>query len=78
VRSLGGNRYAVRGTFTIRDRTRNVEVPFTLSLQGGAATIQGAMKLKRLDYDIGLGEWRDTRWVGDEVELRFRVALRPG
>lgn len=77
VRALDGDRYAVSGTFTIRDRTRNMEVPFRLSLQDGATSIQGDLKLNRLDYDIGLGEWRDTRWVGDEVTLRFRVALIP-
>lgn len=78
VRTLGGDRYVVMGKFTIRDRTRDVEVPFVLASQDGVLAIQGEMTIQRLDYDVGLGQWRDTRWVGNEVKLRFRVALVPG
>jgi polyisoprenoid-binding protein YceI len=74
---LGAGRYEVTGRFTIRDRTKDVEVPFTLTTNNGAAMVAGEMTLKRLDYDIGLGQWQDTRWVGNEVVLRFTVALKP-
>ncbi len=75
IRLLGPGRYAVTGRFTLRDRTRIIEAPFTLAEVPGGAVISGDIALQRLDYDIGLGEWRDTRWVGNEVLLRFRVAL---
>jgi polyisoprenoid-binding protein YceI len=77
IRPSGTGRYIVAGRFTIRDRTRDVEVPFKWKSVGGAARVEGEMTLKRLDYDIGLSQWRDTRWVGDEVLLRFSVALKP-
>ncbi|MBI1733437.1 MAG: YceI family protein [Gammaproteobacteria bacterium] len=76
VTALGSGRYAAAGRFTIRDRTRDVEVPFTLSGAEGTPVIAGETAIRRLDYDIGLGQWRDTRWVGDEVTLRFSVTLR--
>lgn len=77
IRSLGAGRYAVTGRFTLRDRTRTIEAPFTLVQGEGTAVISGDIALQRLDYDIGLGEWLDTRWVGNEVLLRFRVGLTP-
>lgn len=73
VQALGGGRFTTTGKFTIRDRTRDVQVSFTLADD----TIRGQLKLQRLDYDIGLGQWRDTRWVGNDVDLRFRVTLKP-
>ncbi len=76
IQSMGNGKYSVRGQFTLRDITREIEVPFLLTqTTGGGSQISGETTIKRLDYDIGLGEWRDTRWVGEEVMLRFNVKL---
>lgn len=77
MRTLGNGRFAVTGQFTLRDRTRDVSVTFTLDGDDGTRTLQGQLTLQRLDFDIGIGQWRDTRWVGNDVELRFHVALQP-
>ena len=78
IKSMGVGKYSVRGRFTLRDITREIEVPFSMApAQGGGMQLTGETVIKRLDYDIGLGEWRDTRWVGDDVVLRFDVALMP-
>ena len=37
--------------------------------------LQGETRINRLDYKVGVGEWEDTRWVGDEVTLKFAVKL---
>jgi hypothetical protein len=39
--------------------------------------LEGRATLRRLEFGIGAeGDWRDTRWVGDEVEVRFELRLR--
>lgn len=76
IRALGAGKYSVRGSFTLRDITREIEVPFSMTAAGTGMQISGEITIKRLDYDIGLGEWRDTHWVGDDVLLRFTVALK--
>jgi len=75
IKSTGEGKYSVRGRFTLRDVTREIEVPFAMAPAKTGMQISGETVIKRLDYNIGLGEWRDTRWVGDEVTLRFTVAL---
>ncbi len=76
IKPMGDGKYSVHGRFTLRDVTREIEVPFSMApAQSGRMQISGETVIKRLDYNIGLGEWRDTRWVGDEVTLRFTVAL---
>lgn len=78
LRSLGQGRYQVTGKLTLRDVTRELTVPFTLRpAADGGAELEGRLRLKRLDYGIGRGQWADTRWVGDRVEVSFSVALKP-
>ena len=75
IEAAGEGEFRVRGHFTLRNITREVEVPFTFVRRDAGALIEGETRIQRLEYDIGLGEWRDTRWVGDTVVLKFTVAL---
>lgn len=78
VKALGNNHYQVTGRLTLRDVTREITVPFTFTpIAGGGARLEGKLDFERLDYHIGLGQWQDTRWVGDRVEVTFAVALIP-
>jgi polyisoprenoid-binding protein YceI len=79
IKPLGQGRYQLTGTLTIRDQTRRVALPFSWILQadGKGGRLEGAFSLKRLDYQIGQGQWADTRWVGDQVDLKFAVNFKP-
>jgi len=76
--SLGDGRYEARGRLTIRDVTRDLAVPFGFqaSTGGRTATMSGNATIRRLDFGVGQGEWRDTQWVGDEVTIRFDLLLQ--
>jgi polyisoprenoid-binding protein YceI len=79
VKPLGSGRYQVTGKLTIRDVTRSISVPFTWTPanDGKSAKLEGQLSLQRLDYQIGQGQWADTKWVGDQVDLSFSVAFKP-
>lgn len=69
-------------TLTMRDVTREVVMPFTLTItEGGGiltAKAQGELRVNRLDYGVGQGQWRDTGTVADEVVITFDItATRP-
>jgi len=74
----GDGEYEAQGRLTIRDRTRDVPLRFSFTRSAaGAAVLEGRATLRRLEFGIGAeGDWRDTRWVGDEVEVRFELRLR--
>jgi len=76
--SLGNGRYEARGRLTLRDVTRDLAVPFGFqaSTDGRTATMSGSATVRRLDFGVGQGEWRDTEWVGDEVTIRFDLLLQ--
>ena len=78
IKVLSAGHYEVTGKLTLRNVTREITVPFSFTpAAGGSARLQGTLDFKRLDYDIGLGQWRDTRWVGDKVDVKFSVTLVP-
>jgi polyisoprenoid-binding protein YceI len=74
IRALGGNRYAMRGTLTLKGKSREMVVPVRYVPGKTAATFDGAFTLKRLDFGIGEGLWADVATVANEVEVTFRIA----
>jgi len=71
-----GAGFRALGELTIRGTTKPAAVRFTLAPAGLASIMKGTANLRRLAFDLGQGEWESTEWVGDEVEVRFELALR--
>ena len=74
VRPLGNNRYEMRGTLTLKGKSRELVVPVTYTPGKGAASFDGAFILKRLEFGIGEGMWADVATVANEVQVKFRIA----
>ena len=73
------------GSLTLRGVTREVALPFTLTIEDHPedpgrlhAHAVGELTIKRLDYGVGQGQWTDTSVVADEVVIRIDIlASRP-
>jgi polyisoprenoid-binding protein YceI len=76
IRPVDGNRYLARGTLTLKGAQRPVDVPFTWTASGNAATMDGEFTVPRAAFGIGTGEWAATNVIGPDVKVRFRVRLR--
>ena len=76
--ATGPGQYEARGKLTIRGIARDVPVTFTFkpAADGRNAILTGRASVRRLDFGIGQGEWQDTKWLGDEVRIRFELTLR--
>jgi len=77
VEHLDGNRYRISGELTIRDITRPFSAEVELNPTSGSLDVAGDVELSRLAFDLGTGEWSDTRWVGDEVTVHVSTTLAP-
>lgn len=75
VKALGGGKYQVDGTLTIKGNAQKVSVPVVLTQSGATTTAAGTLPLKRLSFKIGDGDWADTSMVADEVTVHFKLAL---
>ena len=71
----GGNKYSAAGKLTLRNMTRDVPIEFTFERKDGSAWLKGSAKIKRLDFGVGQGEWKDTSTVGNDVKVRFVLLL---
>lgn len=74
VRALGNNRYEMRGTLTLKGRSREMVIPVSYQPGKNAATFDGGFVLRRLDFGIGEGMWADVATVANEVKVNFRIA----
>ena len=75
VKALGGGKFQVDGTLTIKGNAQKVSLPVTLTQSGATTTASGTLPLKRLTFKIGDGDWKDTSMVADEVTVQFKLAL---
>lgn len=73
----GAGKFDVTGTLTIKGKTSHVAFPMTVAQSGNTQTFTGALPIKRLAYNIGEGDWKDTSMVADDVTIRFNIATHP-
>ena len=74
--TAAGSKYSATGKLTLRDVTKDVPIEFTFDVKDGAAWLKGTAKIKRLDFGVGQGEWKDTSTVGNDVQVRFALRLK--
>lgn len=73
IKSAGPGKLNVTGKLSIKGKVSDVTFPITVKAEGGKQVFEGALPIKRLAYNIGEGEWKDTSMVADEVVIKFRV-----
>lgn len=73
IKPLGGDKLDVAGKLTIKGKTEDVRFPLTRKKEGASEIFEGALPIRRLAFNIGEGEWKDTDTVADEVVIKFRV-----
>jgi polyisoprenoid-binding protein YceI len=72
----GGGKYSAAGKLTLRDVTRDVPIEFTFEQRDSGAWLKGSSTLKRLDFGVGQGDWKDTETVANDVRIRFALKLQ--
>lgn len=73
LKPAGAGRMDVSGKLTIKGKTADVSFSMTVRQEGNTQVFEGALPIKRLAFNIGEGEWKDTSMVADEVLIKFRV-----
>ncbi|MFZ6872441.1 YceI family protein [Undibacterium sp. Di27W] len=67
----------VSGKLSIKGKTVDVSFPLTVKKEGNSQVFDGSLPIKRLTFNIGEGEWKDTGMVADEVQIKFHVVTNP-
>jgi polyisoprenoid-binding protein YceI len=66
------------GELALKGVTLPVELAFQFTEDDEGASFTGTAVLRRLDFNVGTGDWTDTRWVGNEVKVDVDLRLVPG
>ncbi len=77
IKPAGPGKLTVMGKLSIKGKTGDVTFPLTVRSEAGKQVFEGAVPIRRLAYNIGEGEWKDTSMVADEVTIKFRVTAAP-
>ncbi|MDB5963405.1 MAG: polyisoprenoid-binding protein [Massilia sp.] len=73
IKPAGAGKFNVAGKLTIKGKTTDVAFPLSVKTEAGKQVFEGTVPIKRLSYNIGEGEWKDTSTVADDVVIKFRV-----
>ena len=73
IKAAGPGKLTVTGKLTIKGKVQDVSFPITVKADGGKQVFEGTLPIKRLAFNVGEGEWKDTGMVADEVTIKFHV-----
>jgi polyisoprenoid-binding protein YceI len=68
-----GNDYVATGRLSLKGMTKDVTLPFTLTIQGNQAHMKGSAVIIRTDYGVGLGMWAAPSPVAHEVTVTIDI-----
>lgn len=77
---LEAGQYFGRGILAINGAQVPTTIRFSFQTADDDATakiLEGTTVINRLDFGIGLGDWKDEKWIGYEVTVGFRLRLAP-
>jgi len=69
--------FSAVGALTLHGVTKDVPIEFKFASTAAGATLSGTAELKRLDFGVGRGDWKNTDWVADAVKVAFSLNLKP-
>ena len=78
VKPLGGQRFEVSGTLSIKGQSRPVVVPAQFTAQGKTGIFEGSFVIKRGDFSIGEGPWAKFDILANDIMVKFRITAAAG
>ena len=75
-RALGGNRYAADGTLSLHGASKPVTLEFSWT-PGAHPVLVGKATVRRLQFDVGGGDWADTGLIPDAIAVATKLELQP-
>lgn len=73
IKAAAPGKLDVSGKLTIKGKTMEVNFPLSVKKEGIVHVFEGSLPIRRLYFNIGDGDWKDTSIVADEVVIKFKV-----
>ena len=75
-RKIGERTYEAKGRLTLRKTTRDVILPFALTFKDDFVKMHGELKIDRVNYGVGTGDWASGSTVGREVIILIDLVAK--
>ena len=75
IELMNEGQYKVSGVLTIKENSQPVTLFMNYVELGSLIELSGNYTLNRLDFDLGLGAWKNPDWVKHEVEVTYKIVL---
>jgi polyisoprenoid-binding protein YceI len=75
AKALGGGKFEVTGNLVIKGKSNPIAAVVQLAQKGDVTTVEGNFPMKRLDFTIGDGDWKDVSIVANEVIVKLKLSL---
>lgn len=72
----GGTNFETKGTLAIRGVSKDVTLPFVLTLDGDKAHVVGSAKLVRTAFGVGQGAWATDEYVALDVNVSVDLTAK--
>lgn len=63
------------GTLSVRDKSKPVTLKVKFAATGSATALDVDATVNRLDFDVGVGDWKDTSMIGKDVAVHAHLSL---
>ncbi len=73
----GEQGHVAEGELSLREVLADQSVQLNFALDAEPPTLQGKAEILRLRYNVGTGEFEDTEFVRNRVDLEFHLELSP-
>ncbi len=70
-----GNKVIADGTLTLKGISKPVSLDVVFTPGAAGATLDVTSDLKRLDFNVGTGDYADTSTIADEVKVKGKLKL---
>jgi len=70
---LGDGSFRADGELVVKGKSTPVPLDFTIVQDGNRYVLDGHTRLDRLELRVGTGEWEDTTWIGQYVDVQVHV-----
>jgi cytochrome b561/polyisoprenoid-binding protein YceI len=68
--------FVAKGKLTLHGTTKPLNLPFTLNIKSGIATMSGTVDLDRTAFGVGTGDWAKTDSVPAKVAVKINLKAK--
>lgn len=77
IKAISGDTYELSGELKIKGITKPYSFRIEIRELVDLLQLSGKLTINRLDFELGLGSWKNPDWVRHEVEVEFDIAVKP-